>query len=127
MAVCRVAGAGHNVPLDNPLGLVDAILASTNPGGKSRHIHTWPACVELPRATRACAGNHLQPSSVAVQCVWRVHHVWVVATLPTQAQTRARSTGGYLVRRRCAKTQRGRQRCRGLQITDVDGGGVKGV
>ena len=30
--VCRVAGAGHNVPLDNPLGVVDAILASAKPG-----------------------------------------------------------------------------------------------
>ena len=30
--VCRVAAAGHNVPLDNPLGVVDAILASSHAG-----------------------------------------------------------------------------------------------
>lgn len=30
--VCRVASAGHNVPLDNPLGVVDAICASNHAG-----------------------------------------------------------------------------------------------
>lgn len=30
--VCHIAGAGHNVPLDNPLGVVDAIVASADAG-----------------------------------------------------------------------------------------------
>merc|ERR1719152_991124 len=31
--VCRVAGAGHNLQLDNPLGFVEAVLASGGGGG----------------------------------------------------------------------------------------------
>ena len=30
--VCRISGAGHNVPLDNPLGVVDAIIGSAHAG-----------------------------------------------------------------------------------------------
>jgi len=55
--VCHVAGAGHNVPLDNPLGVVDAILSS----GHAGMLDGRTVGGDAMRKERAWLAERLQP------------------------------------------------------------------